>query len=182
MNNLVADGNDTGEIYIAEIATGAISRVDTTSRGEGQPGSTSDYARPVFSADGQKVLFESYLTNLVPGDTNGLDDVFIKDLKTGAISRVSTATDGSQISGGVGEGDLSLSPDGTELVFTSSSPDLTGSTNGYVQVFVKDLITGEVTMLSADSSGKAGDGNSITPTFSPDGTSSLLLRPPIVSA
>jgi len=228
-NNLVADGSDTGEVYIADIATGAISRVDTTSSGgEGHAGSTSGTPRPVFSADGQKVLFESYLTNLVPGDTNGLDDVFIKDLttgaitrvstaadgtqadntstdavfspdgskvyfissadnlvegdtnnnldifvkdlKTGAISRVSTATDGSQISGGVGEGDLSLSPDGTELVFTSSSPDLTGSTNGYVQVFVKDLITGEVTMLSADSSGKAGDGNSITPTFSPDGT------------
>src|SRR5207253_225335 len=52
--------------------------------------------RPALSADGCVVAFASEATNLVPGDTNGEDDIFVHDCATGATTRVSVASDGSQ--------------------------------------------------------------------------------------
>src|SRR5436305_505424 len=49
-----------------------------------------------ISADGRFVAFESYASNLVPGDTTGTYDVFVHDRKTGRTERVSVASDGKQ--------------------------------------------------------------------------------------
>jgi Tol biopolymer transport system component len=49
-----------------------------------------------FSADGRTVVFQSDANNLVAGDSNGSYDVFVKDLQSGAIQRVSTDAGGVQ--------------------------------------------------------------------------------------
>ncbi len=54
------------------------------------------------SADGRYVAFQSDASNLVTGDTNGIGDIFVKDLQTGAIVRASTAADGTEANGFVG--------------------------------------------------------------------------------
>src|SRR5205823_2291991 len=84
---------------------------------------------PVFSPDGTKVAFDSYASNLVPGDTNGANDIFIKDLTTGAVTRVSTAADGTQANGNSYE--PVFSPDGSKVAFLSAATNLMpGDTNG----------------------------------------------------
>src|SRR4051794_2539206 len=51
---------------------------------------------PSVSADGRFVAFGSYASNLVPGDTNGAADVFVRDRVAGTTGRVSVATGGAQ--------------------------------------------------------------------------------------
>ncbi|TYL92865.1 hypothetical protein FXB40_23515 [Bradyrhizobium rifense] len=146
---------------------GSVTRVSTSTTGAQADGQSH---QPVFSPDGTKVAFESYADNLVPGDTNGLPDVFVKDLTTGAITLVSTSASGVQ-------GDsLSyqpvFSPDGTKLAFSSASDNLVpGDTNQGYDIFVKDLTTGAITRVSTSISGAQADGfQSTNPIFSPDGT------------
>ncbi|MCS3892156.1 VCBS repeat-containing protein [Bradyrhizobium japonicum USDA 38] len=126
--------------------------------------------QPVLSADGTKVAFESYADNLVPGDTNGAPDIFVKDLTTGAIALVSTNASGVQ--GDSWSYQPVFSPDGTKLAFSSASDNLVpGDTNQAWDVFVKDLTTGAVTRVSTSVSGAQADGfQSTNPIFSPDGT------------
>ncbi|MGI8875285.1 MAG: TolB family protein, partial [Egibacteraceae bacterium] len=87
-----------------------------------------------------------------------------------------SATPGGQAGGG--ESKLSsfangpeVSADGRVVVFESAAADLTGATdvNGVTDVFVRDLVTGTTTLVSANPSGDAGDGASFDPTISADG-------------
>src|SRR4051812_28497112 len=52
-------------------------------------------ADPSISADGTKVAFTSDFLDLVPNDTNGNSDIFVRDLTTGAIERANTTADGA---------------------------------------------------------------------------------------
>jgi Tol biopolymer transport system component len=124
---------------------------------------------PVFSPDGTKVAFVSRATNLVPGDTNLKYDIFVKDVRTGAITLVSRASDGT-----IGNGDSDspvFSPDGTKIVFSSTSSNLVaGDTNASADIFVEDLSTGAISIVSRASDGSLATGASTVPVFSPDGT------------
>src|SRR5215468_9146689 len=75
-----------------------IARVSTDNLGAQATG--GDSTTPSVSADGRYVAFASTATNLVPGDTNQLSDIFVKDRQTGAIERVSVRTDGTQAGDG----------------------------------------------------------------------------------
>ena len=74
---------------------------------------------PALSADGRFVAFESRAANLVAGDTNRLDDVFVHDRATGAVERVSVASDGSPARGSSEVPSLSL--DGRLVAFASNA-------------------------------------------------------------
>src|SRR3981189_1487676 len=80
------------------------------------PVSTSG-SGPSISADGRYVAFRSDASNLVPGDTNFLADVFVRDLQTGAITRVSTNASGDQ--GNSFSSNPSISADGRYVEFIS---------------------------------------------------------------
>ena len=146
---------------------GSVTRVSTSATGAQADGQSH---QPVFSPDGTKVTFESYADNLVPGDTNGLPDVFVKDLTTGTITLVSTNASGVQ--GDSWSYQPAFSPDGTKLAFASASDNLVpGDTNQAYDIFVKDLTTGAITRVSTSASGAQADGfQSTNPIFSPDGT------------
>src|SRR5436190_890439 len=72
---------------------GATERVSVDSAGNEANGKS---LFPAISADGRFVAFYSEATNLTPGDTNGVGDVFIHDRQTGATDRVNVASDGTQ--------------------------------------------------------------------------------------
>lgn len=164
------NGADTGryQILVKDLSTGSITLASASASG-----SPANMDTPIiyssadmsFSLDGHKLLFTSLASNLSPNDTNNYDDVFLKDIETGAIIRVSTDSSGSQISGGYYP---SFSPDNTKVVF-KTAPNLPGDTNGS-GLYVKDLTTGSITQLIINK----GDGYSGTagssPTFSNDGT------------
>lgn len=69
------------------------------------------------SADGRYIVFESYATNLVPGDSNGEWDIFLRDRQLGTTTRISLASDGSQLNKPSSE--PSISGDGRRIVFRS---------------------------------------------------------------
>src|SRR5213595_159425 len=115
-------------------AAGTTERVSMDSAGnEGNGGSGG----PAISADGRFVAFASYASNLVPGDTNGVADVFVHDRQTGTTKRVSVNSAGTQGNGG--SGSPAISADGRFVAFSSYATNLVpGDTNGVVDVFVHD--------------------------------------------
>lgn len=164
------DTNGGPDLFVKDLATGAVTMV--TSASDGTPGNAfvSGFA---FTPDGTKVVFASEADNLVPGDTNGLMDIFIKDIATGETRLMSAAADGTP---GNGYSDtFKLSPDGTRLLFYSESDNLVpGDTNGRPDLFVKDLVSGAVTLVASRSDGTVGSSGLVSATFSPDGTKVLF--------
>jgi Ca2+-binding RTX toxin-like protein len=156
-SNLV-DGDTNGfqDVFFKDLQTGAVQRISTGTAG--QEGDDNSY-RANISQDGRYVLFQSAASNLVTGDTNGEVDVFIKDLQTGTLQRISTATDNAQSNGGVG--DFSISADSKFVVFSSWASNLVADdTNVLTDVFIKDLQTGAIQRVSTSSTGGQGDGDS----------------------
>ncbi|HMJ31064.1 MAG TPA: hypothetical protein VK512_20330, partial [Xanthobacteraceae bacterium] len=171
-SNLVpGDTNGTGDVFVRDLQTGAITRVSTNASGDQGNSASGD---PSISADGRYVAFYSSASNLVPGDTNFLADVFVRDLQTGAITRVSTNASGVQGNGGehpsVSSWSPSISADGRYVAFDSYASNLVpGDTNGYADVFVRDLQTGAITRVSTNASGDQGNSFSSNPSISADG-------------
>jgi Tol biopolymer transport system component len=134
-SNLVPGGSD-GEfsVFVRDLQTGTTELASADSTGsEGTSGSTS----PSLSSDGRYVAFVSHAPNLVPGDTNAADDVFVHDRQTGTTTRVSVEADGSQANSNAGS--PTISADGRYIVFDDAATNLVaGDTNGVVDVFVRD--------------------------------------------
>jgi Tol biopolymer transport system component len=123
---------------------------------------------PVISADGSLVAFASYATNMVAGDSNSAEDVFVHDRGTGVTELVSVDSNGIQ--GNKGSSWPALSTDGRFVAFSSVADGLVaGDTNGVQDVFVHDRTTGITERISVDSSGLQGDDASYSPTISGDG-------------
>lgn len=120
--------------------------------------SSSRIVEPAISADGRYVSFASTANNLVPNDTNGNQDVFVKDTLTGKIVRASIASDGVEGNGDSpsGQGErAALSADGKWAVFSTSAKNLTRDGKGS-NIVAHNLQTGETldftdTMFSAGS-------------------------------
>ena len=156
-------------MFVKTLATGAIQRVSTDAAGT--QGNENEYSGgPWWSPDGTKIAFDSYASNLVPGDTNHSTDVFVKTLASGAVQRVSTDAAGAQVDGS--SRDPRWSPDGTRIAFYSSAMNLVaGDSNGSVEdVFVKTVASGAVQRVSTDAAGTQGNEYSEDPQWSPDGT------------
>ena len=166
-NLIVGDTNNLSDIFVKDIATQEVIRVNVTKLGQ-QANQSSDNA--VFSKDGTKVLFTSEANNLVEGDTNNVRDVFVKDLITDELIRVTQNKAGEQANGV--SYNAQFSPDGRQIVFSSLASNLVaGDVNGVVDVFVKDLDTGTVTLVSRNNAGEQGNAlSSGNVSFSSDGT------------
>ena len=113
--------------------------------------------------------FESYASNLVPGDVEGQGDVFVHELASGITERVSVDGSGN---GGDGESnDAMLSADGKFVVFSSLAANLfANDTNGVRDVFLRDRAAGTTAALSVDISNVPSNGESGLPAISADAT------------
>ena len=139
------------------------------STADGGPKGNSSSQEPSLSADGTRVAFFSYASNLVEGDTNERADVFVKDLVTGELVRVSTAEDGTEANGLSAY--PSLSADGTRVAFSSDATNLVeDDTDTYTDIYVKDLETGELILASVDANGDKGDEGGNRPSLSANGS------------
>jgi Tol biopolymer transport system component len=111
-----------------------------------QPADSASY-EPSISADGRYVAFESGASNLVKGDTNHLTDIFVYDLKTGEMKRVSVAPDGTQANGASHNGMISGS--GRFVAFFSEANNLAAGSLPGMGVYLHDLETGKTVSISA---------------------------------
>ncbi|MEU3565069.1 hypothetical protein [Kitasatospora sp. NPDC006786] len=121
------------DLYARELATGRLTRLNAFLPGTTTTASAQD---PAMTFDGHWVYFDSAADNLVPGDTNGVSDVFRRDLRTGAIERVSLTRDGGQSTSD--SSDPFVDAGGGTVVFTADDGDLVpGDTNAAADVFVR---------------------------------------------
>ena len=142
-----------------------IERVSIASNGSQADG---DSEAPSISSDGRIVAFISDATNLVSGDTNGAQDVFVHDLDTGITERVSVASAGTQANDDVFT--LNLSANGRFVAFGSYATNLiVGDTNALIDVFVHDRDTGTTERVSVATAGTQANGESFSPAISSDG-------------
>lgn len=156
------------DIYVKDVVTGDLT-LASTSDAEIK-GNNHSFGASI-SADGTKVAFHSRATNLDPADTERSFDVYVKDLVTGDLVLVSVAADGR---GGNGESYLAtVSTDGTAVAFTSTGNNFgpVDDDEGFTEdVYLRDLVSGEVTLVSTSDSGVKGNYASSDPTFIADGT------------
>lgn len=160
-------GGTSGEIHVflrdRWSATTEVISVDSAGV-EGNNHSQS----PSITPDGRFVSFTSLASNLVPGDTNGTWDVFVRDRQGGITERVSVSTGGTE--GDAESGTPSISADGRYVVFMSLADNLvSGDTNGRYDVFLRDRSAGVTQCLSVTSSGSTGDHDSGNGAISADG-------------
>ncbi len=159
------DSNGTKDIFVHDTLTGATTLVSVTPIGTAG-NSQSDLPR--IASGGRYVAFLSADSDLVTLDSNGLGDVFVRDLQAGATTLVSSANGGSNGNSGV-EG-VAISGDGRFVAFTSFASNLvSGDGNNFEDVFVADLGSGTIERVSVDSSGNEGDQRSVWPSISDDG-------------
>jgi Tol biopolymer transport system component len=175
-SNLVeGDSNHASDVFLHDEASGVTSRVSVSSRGRQANGPSF---MPAISADARYVAFQSFASNLVRGDTNGLTDVFVRDLATGKTTRVSLNSRGRQARCNISACESTqpaLSAHGRYVAFQSSATNLVPhDTNRLGDVFVRDRRTGRTTRVSVDSRGRQGGGDrtnngSNAPAISPNG-------------
>ena len=137
-------------VVLASTSSAQVTLLVSVDSGGAQGNSVS--GDPSISTDGRYVAFDSLASNLVLGDTNGLEDVFVRDRLTGTTERVSISTGGTE---GNGFSAIpSISADGRYVAFESVASNLVpGDTNGTRDVFVRDRQTGTTQRVSIDSSG-----------------------------
>jgi Tol biopolymer transport system component len=164
--NLVADDtNGCPDVFLHDRLTGVTQRVSVSTAGEQGDGRSE---RPAIAGEGVQIAFQSKATNLVPDDMNNAGDVFVRDLQTGITSRVSVRSDGSE--GNDVSDEPAITAGGTLVAFTSYVGTMVpGDTNGELDVFVHDRVTGETTRVSVNSLAEEGNGESWKPAISSDG-------------
>lgn len=153
-------------IYIFDRVTNQTTQVSVNSAGEAG-NNESSYAS--VSEDGRFVAFQSYATNLVPGDTNGFIDVFVRDMQNAQTFRASVASDGTQ--GDEDSGLPSISADGRFVAFQSLATNLVSDdTNHRADVFVHDLNSAQTTRVSVSSNATEGNDQSVGGKISGNGS------------
>jgi Tol biopolymer transport system component len=146
---LPSDTNGVWDIYVFDRNAAALSIASVSATGQQRTQgneSTSRVVAPAISADGRYVAFATTSPALVANDTNGFQDVFVKDTVTGAVVLASVSSTGAQGNADTpaSQGERpSLSADGRWVVFTTSASNLTlprgtGSSN----VIAHNVITG----------------------------------------
>ncbi|MGE0493132.1 MAG: FG-GAP-like repeat-containing protein [Vulcanimicrobiota bacterium] len=123
-----------------------------------QPGNGHSSA-PSIAAQAKKVVFTSEAADLVADDSNGVADLFVFDLDAAGVTRGSLDSGGNQLNGPSTVG--ALSGDGTQLAFiTEASGAASGDGDAQPDAILKDLTTGQTTLVSRDSSGTKANGPS----------------------
>ena len=133
-----------------------ITRISVDSAGNQGNQGPSNFSNPSISPDGRFVAFASPASNLVSGDTNASEDVFVRDTVANTTTRVSVDSAGNQTFGN--SYSPSISVNGRFVAFTSTAANLVpGDTNRTNDIFVRDLLTNTTTRVSVDSVGNEGN-------------------------
>ncbi len=166
------DTNSVTDIYVRDMTDRVTRRVSVSTTGNGATGPSSS---PSISADGTVVAFTSPASNLVADDTNGMPDVFARDLAGSTTERVSVGPLGAQANAGsftrpFNGGSRLVSDDGRYVAFHSFASNLVPSDpNGANDLFVRDRTGATTVIASLTSDDLPGSGNSLNAAISADG-------------
>ncbi len=151
------------DIYLVDRMSNTIDLITLDTNGEATDGFSNS---PTISGNGSKIVFSSSATDLVAGDGNASTDVFLYDVVTEEISRVSVDKDGND-----GDDDsfsITISRNGSWVAFTSRATDMVdGDSEGFSDVFMEG--NGVRTRVTETATGVGGDGVSGSQAFSTNG-------------
>ncbi len=155
-------------VFIRDRLSNSVSLVSVNLSGTGGGNFSSGFGG--VSSNGQFVIFESEASDLVPGDTNGVKDIFLRDFGSGSTRLISVGIGGVPANGASAQ--AAITPDGHWAAFVSEATNLVaGDTNNVADVFVADLSGNTLVRASigdALPSGRTSTG-STTPVITPDG-------------
>jgi Tol biopolymer transport system component len=170
------DVNNLTDVFVSDRARRETTRVSLGRNGAQANGPSAIDSPPALSADGRIVAFSSTATNLVAGDTNTADDVFVYDRVRKETARVSVGPDGGQATSGDGGVPAhsywpSLSADGRYVAFASDATNLVADdTNSATDVFVHDRQAKTTVRVSVGPGGAQTDQVSASPRINGDGS------------
>ena len=155
-SDLVAnDTNAANDVFVRDLVNGITTLVSVSTSG-GSANLTGTSRSSVMTPDGRYVAFVSTATNLVAGDTNGIPDVFVRDLQAGTTTLVSVGAAASafydpqnHVPASTSESP-DITPDGRYVVFYSSATNLVPGVATSGEVYVRDLLAGSTTWVSTD--------------------------------
>ena len=131
---VLADTNGMPDTYVRDLLSQTTERVSLGSAGNQLPQGSNLADAPAISADGRFVAFASIDATVVPGDTNGAFDVFVRDRQAGTTERVSVASNGAQAD------DVSFGPalsaGGRTVAFASAAMNLSPAKDPSVRLDV----------------------------------------------
>jgi len=163
--NIVPGDAASPDVFLRDLGLAATTRISVDQWG-GDPDDRS--GPPSLSLDGRVVAFWSRATDLVPGDTNGQDDIFVWDPDVGVLQRVNVTEGGAQALGG-GSWHAAVSGDGRYVAFLSDADNLVpGDVNGWGDIFAFDRQTENIELLSFNHNHEQADGFSRFPSITPD--------------
>jgi len=162
---LAADSNGWWDVVRQDRWSGVNTVV---SLGAGGVASNGDVSFAALSANGRYLYTSTWADNLGPIDGNGTDDVYLRDLQTGAVTRVSIGLGGQDSDAGSYAGEVS--DDGRFVVFASEASNLVaGDTNGSYDVFLRDLTLGSTVRINLQPGGAESPLGADLPQISADG-------------
>ena len=165
-NLATGDTNQQPDVFVRDTRMFLVQRISLSDGGAELPRPTT--GRPSMSANGRLVAFTTDAATVVPGDTNGRSDVFVRDRIAATTVRVSVATGG--VEGGGGSSNPAVSGNGQVVAFESMASGLVpNDTNQRPDVFVHDRLSTVTTRVSVASNGAQARGSSRFPAISADG-------------
>jgi Tol biopolymer transport system component len=150
----VRDTNPGTDVYWKDVTTGITKLASTKADGRVVDNFNSDLA--TISGDGRYVAFDT-TAPLVPADTNGTRDVYVKDIAFDGITRVTTRTGGAQVADTRCQS-LSLSGNGNVVSMMCESNELVSDTQGQFHIYTKARDTDVTTLISRAAGGAIGNG------------------------
>ena len=164
-NIVPGDATGTRHIYAFERETKRITRVSVND--SGKPGNKQSFGASI-SADGRFVVFISDANNLVPGDTAGNQDVFLRDRQAGTLTRISVSNTGEPANKDCR--DAVISADGHIIAFASTASNLDDNNmNNSSDIFVYDRVSKFVRRITMTPDGFEADHGSGEPSISSNG-------------
>ncbi|MFK8067235.1 MAG: FG-GAP-like repeat-containing protein [Gammaproteobacteria bacterium] len=162
---IVNDTNGWLDVFVYDKQLSSNSLISVSSSGSQGNGNSRN---PDQSGDGRFVVFDSYASNLITGDSNSQRDIFLHDTQSSTTSRINLTSEASEANG---ESRLpALSSDGRYIVFESDASNLvTGDSNGSTDIFLFDRNDDSLKLLSKNSSGNSGNNSSQRAAISADG-------------
>jgi Tol biopolymer transport system component len=138
-----------GTLFALDRASGLITAL--------APQSNGNIFYPAVSADGRYVAFETSANNLAPGEDSSFNDVLRLDRQTGSFVRASQGLGGSKANGG--SDSAAISGDGRFVAFNSQASNLVagGTTTGREHVYLMDMDSGAIELVSRSESGAEGN-------------------------
>ena len=151
------DTNGSHDVFVTDTTTGAVSAVSVPTGGGAPVGGTGGWSwgGPRITSDGRYVAFTADSDTLVAGDTNDVEDGYVRDLREGTTTRVTLGRGGVQ--GDAPAVDPVVSDNGRYVVFESGSSNVVpGFSTGLVgHTYRRDLRTGTVVAVDVKPDGKA---------------------------